>query len=250
MKRFCLVLLMAFALSSCSIQKYTIFHLDNNYQLQRASSTIDKAGIEISGDSYEDKYVAISLQEVTPVGIYLTLTNNSDSTIRILWDEAAFVDVEGYSHRINHDNNSVSNIVFESSTRYHNAKNGPTTSRTVGDAKVIDKERVQVPYVIPANARINTVVIPSDNATIILFDDLDKVEYLNKEHALQHLNHHKVSTEATAIKLLLPIEVDGKKLEYIITIVDEFQLISVEKEKFPISPLIFPLILLFLIPIL
>ena len=250
MKRFCFVLLMAFALSSCSIQKYTVSHIDNNYQLKRASSTIDKVGIEINGESYEDKYVTISLQDVTPVGIYLTLANNSDSTIRILWDEAAFVDVEGYSHRINHDNNSVSDMVFESSTRHYNSENGPTSSRTEGSAKVIDKERVQVPYVIPANARINTVVVPSDNATIVLYDNLGELEYSDEERALQHLTHYRESSENTAIKLLLPIEVDTKKVEYTITFQDEFKLISIEKEKFPLSPLVFPIIVIFLLPIL
>ncbi len=211
---------MAFALSSCS----TIHVLDNNYLFNHATSTHNPAGVAINNQSFEDEYISIQLLQVLNEGIILTLANNHSSTIRILWDEAAFVDHDGYSHRINHDNNSASKIL----------------SKDI--SVVVDEYKAQIPSVIPAGARVNTAIIPVDNAAIAMYEPMD---FVDKEMAEETLREMQAHPDHPTIKLLLPIEVDGKKIEYTATFMHEFQMYS--KESGSVGAVLVPVVLSFML---
>lgn len=223
MKKVIFVVLMAVALSSCS----TIHVIDNNYLFNHANSTHNPAGVAINNQSFEDEYISIQLLQVLNEGIILTLANNHSSTIRILWDEAAFVDHDGYSHRINHDNNSASKIL----------------SKDI--SVVVDEYKVQIPSVIPAGSRVNTAIIPVDNAAIAMYEPMD---FVDKEMAEETLREMQAHPDHPTIKLLLPIEVDGKKIEYTATFMHEFQMYS--KESGSVGAVFVPVVLSFMLIVL
>lgn len=224
-------MLILLTLSSCST---TTSFIDNNYRFKQAASSLNPTGIEINEQYYQDEYVTIELQQVTRNGIFLTLSNNHNSTIRLLWDEAAYVDYQGFSHRINHDSSAVSRILTMGSS----ISTSPdisiisTTSRGI----IVDKGKIQIPDVIPAHSRINTVIIPADDAKIIRFLNLHKKKIAEEKgsnvNGLKMLNQYREQTEKTAIRLLLPFEVDGKKLEYTLTFRDEFQMYNNSSEDY------------------
>lgn len=240
MKKVLLVVLMAVALSSCS----TIHVLDNNYLFNHATSTHNPAGVAINNQSFEDEYISIQLLQVLNEGIILTLANNHSSTIRILWDEAAFVDHDGYSHRINHDNSSVSKILFEGRSVTYSG-NKVTSSSHGGGAMVVDEYKVQIPSVIPAGARVNTAIIPVDNAAIAMYEPMD---FVDKEMAEETLREMQAHPDHPTIKLLLPIEVDGKKIEYTATFMHDFQMYS--KESGSVGAVFVPVVLSFMLIVL
>lgn len=213
MKKSLLVVLIAAVLSSCVTTKHVI---DNNYQLNHTYSTHNPAGVVINNQCFEDEYVSIQLLQVLNEGIFLTLVNNHNTTIRILWDEAAFVDHNGFSHRINHDNSSVSKILTNMRSR-----SSSSFSFSEGVSTIVDENKIQIPSVIPAGTRVNTIIVPTDNASIAMYEPVD---FTNKEEAELTLQEMRTLSELPTIKLLLPIEVDGKKIEYTATFTNEFQM--------------------------
>lgn len=249
MKKFCTIVLGLLTLSSCSYVTYTTHFMENNYRLKHTSSTLDPEGSVISNQRYQDDYLTTELLKVTNECIYLTLTNNSTSTIRLLWDEAAFTDFNGYSHRINHDNSAINKKYSVGRSITRTDKHFALSTHS-GNSTVVDKNRVQIPTVIPAGARINTVIIPADNAPIVRFNfgklklgrttipEDDTQEENQKQEELIELtfNTYQARTAETAIKLLLPIEVEGTKIEYTATLVDEFQMYTEGKSENVVAP--------------
>lgn len=249
MKRLCFIFLALLTLSSCSYTGYTGYVVGNNYQLKHTASTLNPAGSEISSQYYQDEYLTIELLQVTQSGIYLTLANNHNSTIRVLWDEAAFVDFDSFSHRINHDNNSISKKLSKGLSVTSSSKSTFFSTHS-GAAVIIDEGKVQIPSVIPAGTRVNTVIIPTDDASIIRFANLRTMDIADEKTANAILQKYQARTAETAIKLLLPIEVDGKKIEYTATFADEFQTYRTERGDLEPPVLIVPVAIIALIPLL
>ncbi len=219
MKRLCFIVVALLTLSSCT---YTAYYIDNNYKFKHATSTLVPEGSDISNQKFQDDYLTIELQEVAKEYIYLTLTNNSTSTMRILWDEAAFIDYNGYSHRINHDNSAISKKLSEGKSLTLVGKS-LALSTYGGTSTVVDKNKVQIPTVIPAGSRVNTVIIPADNAQIMRFGDVSETTYPDSKAASVFYDRFKARIKESTLKILLPIEVNGTKIEYTTTIEDEFQ---------------------------
>ncbi len=254
MKNICLIFLLTLVLSSCS---YTTTFVDNDYQLVRTTSTFDSAKREINKQYYKDEYITINLTKVTKSGIHLVLLNNHSSSIRIIWDDAAFIDAYGFAHRINHDNSPVSDVIWSGSSTTHTRSgsstthtNGSSTSYSThsGNAAIINRESSQPSYAIPANSRIKTVIYPADDTSIIRFEGLNTVEYNNIEMATNDLNRYRAYMDDTTIKLILPIVVNNERIEYTVTFVDKFKMYSVKSfaTPFPALLLSLPLIILVL----
>lgn len=233
MKNIYSLLLLLIALSGCSPYMVTI--IDNNIQFKQAVSPFNSNVVDVAGQCYQDEYITMEFHRVEKNAIFLTLANNHDSTIRILWDESAFVDYNGYSHRINHDGSEVNKLLLNgasATTSYVSTTSGDySRERSYGaigtEGVIVDTEKVQIPDVIPSKSRINTVVTPVGVAQIIRYENVDKISYkddLNSNKGLEAFDNYKSKTELTAVRLLLPIEVDGKKLEYTFIFKDEFQM--------------------------
>lgn len=199
MKKRLLILLAMTTLSSCYT---TTYFIDGKYKLKEANSNHTSLGIN-SNNTYSDEYVTLTPSaSVSGSQIDLTIVNNHSSSIRILWDDAAFIDNEGSSHRIIH----------------------------MG-IKLVDKEKAQVPSVIPAGARLEDTIAPVDGLTFvdghwsIALPNYNKFDNINA--AENTLQLYKTNPYYTETKLLLPIEVDGKKIEYTLTFIgSEFNLQS------------------------
>lgn len=84
--------------------------------------------------SYEDEWISVTFMEEIGKSINFQLINESDVTARIVWDEAAFVDVTGEVSRVTHT-----------------------------DVKYADAERTQPPTTIPAGAMAADCIFPTKN---------------------------------------------------------------------------------------
>lgn len=76
----------------------------NLIDMQRSKRVIDKYGagsIDKENLIFEDKLIKVvfSPQEN---GIGISILNNSDNSIRMLWDESSYIDFDGSSHRVIH----------------------------------------------------------------------------------------------------------------------------------------------------
>ena len=81
---------------------------------------------------YEDELVRISWLP-TPYDIRFVLENKTDHSIKIVWDEAAFTDQTGVSHRVIHSG-----------------------------TKIADRFSSQPPTVVPRKSRISDLIYPAD----------------------------------------------------------------------------------------
>lgn len=200
MKKTLLVALVAVVLTSCYT---TTYYVEGKYQLADTNSNYETNNATMGNGMYSDEYITIS-PVVSDPKIDLTIVNNYKSSIRVLWDEAALIDGSGATHRVIH----------------------------MG-VKLVDKEKAQVPSVIPSGARIEDVVAPVDalefvNGEWSITSFYDK-SFATKEDAEDLLNRYESTPSYTSSKLLLPIEVEGKKIEYTFTFVgDNFELQSFE----------------------
>lgn len=235
MKRVYLLLLLLLSLSGCSYSSYTASIIDNNIQFKQTKSPLSPNAIDVNEQYYQDEYISVRLNEVTENSIFLTLTNNHNSTIRILWDEAAFVDFQGYSHRVNHDGSgkkdfALAGEIQTKSEAYSSGESisGSSHSRVNALGRIVDTDDAQTVTIIPSEARINTVIEPVANNRIIRYINIKEVKYRDElgstENAQNAFNAYRSKVESTTVKLLLPLEVDGEKMEYTFILRDEFQM--------------------------
>ncbi len=82
---------------------------------------------------FEDEMVKI-LWVPTPDAIHFSLVNKTTHSIKIVWDEAAYVDVNGSSHRVMHSG-----------------------------VKFVDMNSPQPPTIVVRNGSIEDLVFPTDN---------------------------------------------------------------------------------------
>ena len=119
----------------------------------------------------------------------LQITNESGSSVKILWDDGALIDQENVAHRIIH-----------------------------AGIKITDKEKAQVPSVIPDASLIEDTIYASDclkwNASKGDWDYLPIVwdkKFNDEQSAMEYIK------TMTPVKVMLPIERNGEITEYLIT---------------------------------
>jgi len=118
--------------------------------------------------------------------ILFSLKNKTKHSLKIIWDQAVFVDINGLSHRLIH-----SSINF-------NNRNNP-----------------QPPTVVVKNSRVNEAIIPVNNVRFVnsywVKSNLIKVN--RKSNSEKILDNYIGKT----IKILLPLEIQDTINEYIFT---------------------------------
>lgn len=119
----------------------------------------------------------------------LHIKNESGSSVKVLWDDGALIDQENVAHRIIH-----------------------------AGIKITDKEKAQVPSVIPDDSTIEETIYASDylkwNATKGDWDYLPIVwdkTFNNQEAAESYIKN------MAPIKIMIPIEKNGILTEYLIS---------------------------------
>lgn len=144
---------------------------------------------------------------VGETSISLQLTNNSDETINIIWDEASFVQ------------NDRAQKVMHSGIKYG------------------DRNQSQPPTVIPPHTKINDIIIPVDNIYWTSGMAIENGYVPGRWHELPifpnydknkvELKNEILSYKGKIFKVYLPVERSGEKEEYVFNfVVTEIEEIS------------------------
>lgn len=151
-------------------------------------STAQEAGV--NRYSFEDDMVKIGWL-ITIKNIAFVLTNKTDHTIKIIWDEAAYVDESGSSQRVMHSG-----------------------------VKYIDRNNPQPPSVIIRKGSIDDVIIPTNK--VRFFSGAGWIEDFLLPSGIYGQTPEEVNQNAKRqigknIKVLLPLEIQGVLNEYLFT---------------------------------
>lgn len=184
MKKLLALAILVVALTSCSTTKFVNY---GEYSLTKVINTSDvDTELKISKGAYENENFMIELS-MTKNSIDMYLKNKGKSSISIDWDKAAYIDQLGSALRIIHEN-----------------------------VKFIDRDKEQIPSIIPYSSFLTDRICPADN--IYWNKTLNSWEFL----PLSYLAKFKTEDEALGaktsyqpIKLMLPIEIEDKTIEYI-----------------------------------
>jgi hypothetical protein len=185
---------------------YTIY-LEN---VERTKpTTIDYGQAKFDSLSFEDKLIKI-LWSVRESSININLQNKNDFSLKISWDDVAYVDDEGKTHRVIH-----------------------------GDVKFSEKDRPQPSTIVIRKGILEDVVIPSDYITFekgYVSKYNSSPGYWSKRPLLRSVALVQDSTDDFAVKqtinefsnlvksnigkrlqVLIPIQAGNTIIEYIFT---------------------------------
>ncbi len=189
---FCIII---FILSGCAMHRayYDVGLIEverpvqakERYGEQKITKTAE-AGI----DKYyfEDEMVKI-LWVPTSHQVSFALTNKTDHSIKIIWDEAAFVGVNGISSRVMHSG-----------------------------VKYIDRSNPQPPTVVVRKGTISDLIVPTDNIYYNTYSGWETAPLFpvsaTKE---EELRLSAQSYVGKTIQVLLPLKIEDVVNEYIFT---------------------------------
>ncbi len=159
----------------------------NKYRLVNVSRNTTTMEDSISSDvelQYRDNFMLISWS-IQRNFVSFSIQNNAASSIKIIWDDMAFVGLDGKSKRIIHQG-----------------------------IKYDDKEKPQAPSVVMRNSKITDLLIPSSNiyynqtlkkwSAHALFND---ITFSPEDESIKHASGKK-------IQILLPAVVNETRYEY------------------------------------
>ena len=151
-------------------------------------SKIDSAGI--ARYYFENDMVKI-LWLPTSTDIYFTLTNKTDFSIKVIWDDAAFVDETGKSHRVMHEG-----------------------------VKYIDRSNPEPPTVVPRKGSIDDLVYPTDYAYFVSgqYGGWDESPlFPNRAQSSEELKSKSQKYVGKTFQVLLPLQIQDVTNEYTFT---------------------------------
>lgn len=171
--------------SSVSGKGVFYYNSTPRYKLVNATRNESVMDNNISSDLiYKDELLNIAWS-IDRNKVNFTLKNNASSSIKILWDDMAFVGLNNDSHRIIHKS-----------------------------IKFNEKEKEQAPSIVARNAELHDLLIPADNIYYKKSWDkwsahpfVDDFFYSPEDEASQRPDGQK-------IQVLLPIIVNEKRYEY------------------------------------
>lgn len=188
----------------------TVYSADYNLTLSKVErpekakerfgkQAIDSLNTEKYQFSFEDELVKV-LWVINSRNIAFSLQNKTDNSIRILWDEGAFIDEFGSSHRIIHSG-----------------------------VKYTDRNQTQSPSIIARQAYIEDIVLPSNyvewNNVInqwiekpLLPDfDIHSNYSVGKYSSFEEFERTAKSKVDKTIQVLLPLQIENVVNDYIFT---------------------------------
>lgn len=140
--------------------------------------------------SYEDGLIKIVWLPLS-TQFSFNLTNKSDHSIKIIWDEVAYVNENGSSQK-----------VFHSGVKY------------------IDRNNSQPPTTIVKGANIDDLIMPTDNVYFVSGQYGGWRElplFKNRASTPEELNTLKSSYVGKVVKILVPIKIEETTNEYLFT---------------------------------
>jgi hypothetical protein len=154
-----------------------------------------------NGDIFTDEIISIKFDFDNKTGTEIHITNNTESPIRILWEESAFIDTKNLSHRVLH-------IGIKQNEFYNSAK-------------LMDNP--QAPTIIYGKTALSDKIIPADyavwdgNRWVIseIFETVSMPDKTPKEK--EDMNNYLASVNNKIIKFILPISFKENTIIYSFT---------------------------------
>ncbi len=137
---------------------------------------------------FEDEMIRV-LWFPTTYEINFSLTNKTSHSIKIIWDDAVYVDVNGISHRVMHSG-----------------------------VKYIDRNNPQTPTIIVRNGSIEDLVVPTDNVFYLSgqYGGWEKKPLFPIiANSVEDLNTEVEPYRNKTFQVLLPLQIEDVVNEYI-----------------------------------
>ena len=141
---------------------------------------------------FEDSCIKITFIPLS-ANIPFILENKSDQTMKIIWDETVYIDVNETCRKVTH-----------------------------AGVKYIDAERTQLPTIIAISSKIHDVIYPTDNIyyisyyiSNIYFAEWKHAPLLPRAYTKYDLEEIKKGYIGKTIKILLPIQIQNAVSEYL-----------------------------------
>ena len=145
----------------------------------------DVNGNQASGMSYIDDMIAIDWSYIYKARLNFKLKNNTKSTIRIMWDDAAYVNASGSTDRVMH-----------------------------AGVKYINRNESQPPSSVPAGAYIEDAVIPTSVIAFMPYVGWTEGNLFTVSVDSREAKKQLENTYGKTVKVLLPIESNGIITDY------------------------------------
>ena len=145
----------------------------------------DKGNVE--GLKFSDDVIDISWS-LTAKSLHFELYNKTQNPIKVIWDDVIFVDYEGKSNKVVHEG-----------ILYINAHDTQPPSTIAGGSHIIDR------------------IIPSDNITFVSgYNSYWREANIlpNGHYSTEQIKMFREDMINKEIKILMPIEVEGKVTNY------------------------------------
>jgi hypothetical protein len=184
-QRIIIFVAITFAFEGCMMYRYTA---TGDFFLRSVNTNGEKE-VKIIGSQYSDSTVTFRVN-MSEKYIKLVVANNSTVLLKVLWDEGAYIDERGNAHRIIHTG-----------------------------TKFIDKEKAQVPSVVPKDSQISEIIAPADyieyNEATLSWDYSPLISFSSE---YKTANDARESLEYIGpVKLMIPLESNGVRQEYTFT---------------------------------
>jgi len=195
MRKLIFALFLATMLTSC--MTYQGFYNVGLQEVERPENAKERYGeskiinFEEEGKtkySYEDELIKIIWLPLSTQFAF-TLENKSDNSIKIIWDEAVYVDENGSSGRVMHSG-----------------------------VKYVDRSNPQPPTVVVKKAKVDDIVVPTDNIYYISGQYggwQTKPLFPNRATTQEELNVLTQKYVGKTVKILLPLQIQETVNEYI-----------------------------------
>jgi hypothetical protein len=197
MKKLLLFIGMPIVLASCSIYSgvynvgLTEVESPSNVRQQYGETKVVNFQDEgVTKYSYADSLIRIIWLPMTKQFSF-NLTNNSKNSIKIIWDEAVYVDIDGSSHRVMHTG-----------------------------VKYIDRDQSQPPTIVVKGANVDDIVIPTDNVYYVSGQYggwFVRPLFKNTANTAEELEALKTKYVGGVVKVLLPLKIEETTNEYLFT---------------------------------
>lgn len=200
---------LSFLLTSCATQFDTVtaslYNVEAPKDAKAQYGETKIVPIQIEGKTnyqYEDDYININWL-VGQKEFYFTIKNKSNYSLSIPWNEVSYINVVGSTGRVMH--------------------NG---------IKFSEKNNVQPPSVIPKNASLTDVILPTDNVYYINVGSPSwvTIPLINLPIDKKNFEESKKQWIGKTVRVLLPIVIEGVKNDYIF----EFKIDDIQKGGSPV----------------
>jgi hypothetical protein len=194
MKHFITAFIIMLSLTSCGIFKITSYSTSLVSVESPANAKIKYGETKIINNtgedgitkySYEDDYINI-VWYIGNTRLNFLLTNKSGYTIKLPWDDMAYVDEDGKTMRVIHSG-----------------------------IRLVDRNAAQAPSVVPKNATLNDILIPSENIYYVSgqYGGWQESPLFPKYSSQEEANNSPVLGKI--VRVIFPIIIEDVQNEYV-----------------------------------